>query len=68
VPTTVIAAEDDAVIPVSDFREFTEHDYFHMHIHKTGGHMGFVDIFPYRRWLPTVVARELAEHLRGADH
>lgn len=67
VPTTIIAAEDDAVIPAAGFREFEPSENFQIHMHRTGGHMGFVDIFPYRRWLPPIVAQELRESL-GADH
>lgn len=63
VPTTVIAAEDDAVIPADDFRKFAQDENFQVHVHRTGGHMGFVDVFPYRRWLPSVIVHELREHL-----
>lgn len=59
VPTAVIAAADDHVIPVRDIYRLEPHDCLTVQIHRTGGHMGFVDIFPYRRWLPQAVLDEL---------
>lgn len=55
VPTTIVAARNDAIIPYTDFLEYPSHPNFHVHMLPTGGHMGFVDIFPYRRWLPHAV-------------
>ena len=59
VPTTIIAARNDAVIPVEDILALEPHESLKVTIHPTGGHMGFVDIFPYRRWLPGAVLAEL---------
>ncbi|MGL4650721.1 MAG: YheT family hydrolase [Caldilineaceae bacterium] len=61
VATTVIAAADDRVIPVRDIYRLEPHDHLKVQIHRTGGHMGFVDIFPYRRWLPQAVLAELRD-------
>ena len=55
VKTTVIAAEDDFVIPVQDFYEIPKLPLVDVRIYRTGGHMGFVDILPYRQWLPRAV-------------
>jgi hypothetical protein len=32
-------------------------------IQPTGGHMGFIDVFPYRRWLPGAIVHELVREL-----
>lgn len=61
VPTTIIAARNDAVIPVEDICALLPHERLKVIIHATGGHMGFVDIFPFRRWLPGAVLAELEE-------
>jgi predicted alpha/beta-fold hydrolase len=55
VKTTVIAAEDDYVIPVQDFHEIPRLPLVDVRIYRTGGHMGFVDVLPYRQWLPRAV-------------
>jgi predicted alpha/beta-fold hydrolase len=59
VPTTIIAARDDLIIPVRDIEAFAESDVLRVFIHPTGGHMGFVDLLPYRRWLPDAVVAEV---------
>lgn len=58
-PTTIIAAQDDAVIPVRDIQAIEPTDRLDVRVQPTGGHMGFVDVFPYRRWLPGAIMREL---------
>ena len=60
-PTTIVATVDDRVIPVHDIYRLQPHDNLKVHIHRVGGHMGFVDILPYRRWLPGAVLEELSE-------
>ncbi len=45
--------------PVRDLYMLEQHEYLKVAIHPVGGHMGFVDIFPYRRWLPHAVLEEL---------
>lgn len=55
VKTTVIAAEDDYVIPVQDFYAIPKLPRVDVRIFRTGGHMGFVDVLPYRQWLPRAV-------------
>lgn len=60
-PTTIIASRDDAIIPVSDIESIEPHGNLRVDIQPTGGHMGFVDVFPYRRWLPEAVLREFTD-------
>ncbi len=59
VSTTIIAARNDAVIPIADIEAFEPTDHLDIQITETGGHMGFVDVFPYRRWLPGAILQEL---------
>jgi predicted alpha/beta-fold hydrolase len=50
-PVTMITAADDPVVPVADFypfRDLTPH--LRVHIQPYGGHVGFVDILPFRLW------------------
>jgi predicted alpha/beta-fold hydrolase len=55
VKTTIVAAENDYVIPVQDFYEIPKLPLVDVRIYRTGGHMGFVDVLPYRQWLPHAV-------------
>lgn len=52
VPTTIITALNDPVIPVNDFFTLAPHPLLDIQIHPSGGHVGFVDIFPLQHKLP----------------
>ncbi|MFQ5576495.1 MAG: alpha/beta hydrolase, partial [Anaerolineae bacterium] len=57
VPTTIITAQDDPIIPFADFAPLTEiNPCVTLSVQPYGGHMGFVDLFPLRRWLTGAVA------------
>lgn len=58
VPTTVIAAADDPVIPVEAIRALGPHAALTVEIYPYGGHVGFVDL-PLRRRLPDLVLAHL---------
>ena len=61
-PVTIITAADDPVVPVEDFEALHGvSDYLNLHIQTNGGHVGFVDIFPYRPWLCEVALHILEE-------
>lgn len=63
VPTTIITAANDNVIPVADFYGLAPNANLQIQIHPTGGHVGFLDISsPLRHCLPEMVLVEL-----GAD-
>lgn len=49
-PVNVLIAQDDPVIPLDDFNSLCENDYLRITRQPFGGHCGFVDLFPYRRW------------------
>ncbi|MFZ4849442.1 MAG: YheT family hydrolase [Caldilinea sp.] len=48
VPTTIITAQNDPVIPVADFAALAPHPLLELQIHPSGGHCGFVDAPPVR--------------------
>lgn len=48
VPTTIITAEDDPIIPVYDFRDLKLNPSTHLIIHPYGGHNGFFEFTRFR--------------------
>lgn len=50
VPTTIIAAKDDPVIPISDFMEIKLNSNIRLVIHSHGGHNGFVESMLLSSW------------------
>ncbi len=60
VATTIITAANDGVIPVADFYGLAPCPHLQIHIHPTGGHVGFLDVAsPLRHCLPDMVLAEL---------
>lgn len=54
IPTLVIAAADDPMIPIDSFTNFGMSPAVHLHISDSGGHLGFIGrngLDPDRRWL-----------------
>lgn len=56
VPTTIITAEDDPIIPVEDFRELAISDSIRLLIQPHGGHNGFIQGWRLTGWYETVMA------------
>jgi len=50
VPTTIIAAADDPIIPVEDFYQLKLNHRTKLIIHTYGGHNGFIDGFFLKSW------------------
>jgi uncharacterized protein len=50
VPVTIIASQDDPVIPVRDFHELTPHPLLTLHLQRYGGHCGFFESFLLSCW------------------
>jgi predicted alpha/beta-fold hydrolase len=51
-PVTFITATDDPIVPVSDFYPFRNlTPCLQIHFQSYGGHVGFIDLFPFRRWI-----------------
>jgi predicted alpha/beta-fold hydrolase len=63
VPTTIIAAANDPVIPVTDFYDLPTHPQLKLEIHPTGGHCGFMDVLPMRHHMPQMVLQEVTAPL-----
>jgi predicted alpha/beta-fold hydrolase len=50
VPTTIITAEDDPIIPVADFRRLELNHLTKLVIHQHGGHNGFIENLRLNTW------------------
>jgi predicted alpha/beta-fold hydrolase len=64
VPTTIITAANDPVIPVVDIASIQAHSLLDVQIHPSGGHCGFVDVWPVKYAMPGMVVGEIG---RGED-
>jgi uncharacterized protein len=49
-PVTVIISDDDPVIPLEDYCQLKENEFFRIIRQKFGGHCGFMDLFPFSCW------------------
>ncbi|MEM7130669.1 MAG: alpha/beta fold hydrolase [Chloroflexota bacterium] len=61
IPTTIVTSRDDQVIPVKDIEDFPVNPALQVHILDYGGHVGFVDLFPFRHCLPEIILSVIAE-------
>jgi predicted alpha/beta-fold hydrolase len=50
VPTTIVTAEDDPIIPVADFHRLTLSPSIRLVVHRRGGHQGFVETLSMGCW------------------
>lgn len=50
VPTTIITAQDDPIIPVEDFHDLKLNSLIDLIIHRYGGHNGFLESLSGRTW------------------
>ena len=50
IPTTIITATDDPIIPVEDFYDLELNHLTELIIHNYGGHNGFIDGFFLKNW------------------
>ena len=50
VPTTIITAQDDPIIPVQDFYDLKLHPSTDLIVHRYGGHNGFLEALSGRAW------------------
>lgn len=67
VPTLVITAADDPVVPVCMFDKFERSPAVSLHVTSHGGHLGFVGVSgidPDRRWLDW----RLVDYVMGLDN
>jgi hypothetical protein len=49
-PVTIFSAADDPVIPAGDFHPLADIPLVKVMHQAFGGHCGFIDLFPHRRW------------------
>lgn len=62
-PVTFITAADDPIVPVNDFLPFQNlTPALQIYIQPYGGHVGFVDLFPFRRWIGEAALAILEDH------
>ena len=61
-PVMMLTATDDPVVPVTDFDLFHNiSPHLYISIQSYGGHVGFIDIFPYRHWLNQAIVTILEQ-------
>lgn len=63
-PVTILAAADDPVAPSEDFEPlYGVSPHLRVSMQPWGGHVGFIDVFPFRSWLHEFVQMILEEEL-----
>ena len=50
IPTTIVTAQDDPIIPAGDFYDLKLNSLTNLIIHRYGGHNGFVETISGRAW------------------
>ncbi|NLA40404.1 MAG: alpha/beta fold hydrolase [Smithella sp.] len=58
-PVKIFIADDDPVIALDDFRKLRDQRFLTVSRQPFGGHCGFVDLFPQRRWYNEQIFAEL---------
>ena len=64
VPVTILASEDDPVIPVDDFRTLRGNDRLRVFIERYGGHCGFLQNLRLRVWFEDLIERIIRDGVR----
>ncbi len=60
-PVSLISAVDDPVVPVATLHPFARlTPYVQLYLQPYGGHVGFIDLFPFRRWVAEAALSILA--------
>ncbi len=68
VPTTIVTALDDAVIPAVDVYSLAPHPLLDIRIERYGGHVGWIDLFPFRHHLPQMLLSILDKQAGSGGH
>jgi len=50
IPVTIIASEDDPIVPTHDISGLRCNKYLRLSVQTYGGHCGFIDFFPFKCW------------------
>ena len=62
VPTTMLTSVDDPIVPISHFLGLKNlNPYLRLDIQPYGGHIGYIDILPYQRWLPEAICQFIGD-------
>lgn len=61
VSTEIITALDDPIINAADFGDLPSHPKLSFQPHPTGGHVGYVNLFPLQHHLPQLVLQSLID-------
>jgi len=67
VPTTIITAADDPIIPVEDFNQLKLNHHTRLIIHRHGGHNGFIAGFFLKSWYEQKLADWFDEIVSRVD-
>lgn len=59
VPTEIITALDDPIIDADELYQLANHPLLSLQVHPTGGHVGYVNLFPIKHHLPQMVLQSL---------
>lgn len=66
IPSLVITAADDPIIPISDFEALPRPDALELEIWPHGGHCGFLANWRLESWIEQRIVSELCQHLTPA--
>ncbi len=59
VPTRIITAADDPIIPIQDFHELPKSQALEIEVHERGGHCGFIENWRLDSWIEHRIISEL---------
>ncbi|PKN10967.1 MAG: hypothetical protein CVU70_01290 [Deltaproteobacteria bacterium HGW-Deltaproteobacteria-5] len=59
IPVDIFISADDPVIPPDDYELLHENSFLKISREQYGGHCGFIDLFPYRRWYNEIISNVL---------
>lgn len=66
VPTSLLTAADDPIIPVADFRRLQLPAHVELDISPGGGHCGFIRDLSLNSWTEDYIAERMLRHVGGA--
>ncbi len=62
IPSTIITAKDDPIIPVTDFALLPDNPNLHTEVHDYGGHCGFIRNWSLTSWLEQELVDRVTSH------
>lgn len=66
IPSLIITAADDPIIPISDFEALARPEALELEIWPHGGHCGFLANWRLESWIEQRIVSELCQHLTPA--